>query len=189
MEAQPCPLCGQPLKNCLYFKKFKKKISKYNYLYKLRYNDRLGFCSSGIILYYIDGSKIKIFMINEIKFNFPGGKREWYYDKQKNEYDMERYDQTALREFIEEVSKIYSIDSLNLIIEYIKKSFDFQIWIANNKMVYNIIKIPKHLAPSSNKYASWFDINELISNNFDGVFEFCKEVINIMDYLNFKKYL
>jgi hypothetical protein len=56
-------------------------------------------------------------------------------------------------------------------------------------MVYNIIKIPKHLAPSSNKYASWFDINELISNNFDGVFEFCKEVINIMDYLNFKKYL
>lgn len=190
-----CPFCDEyyyhRLKECLIFIEYKKLVSKKNYFsYDLKFNDRLGFCSSSILLYYKKNNNINIFMIkeerrNELKFNFPGGKREWHFNKRINEYYMEGYKQTALREFIEELKNIYDLNSLNLIIEYIKEFIHKNnrvLWIANNKMVYNIIEIPEILKLSSNDKAKWFEVNYLINNNFNNIFDFCKRAIIHIKY-------
>lgn len=92
---------------------------------------------------------------------------------------MESYIQTALREFIEELNKIYSLNTLYLLTKYIKEFIysNNVLWIANNKMVINIIQIPENLALLNNTNATWFEVNDLINNNFHNVFNFCKETI------------
>jgi len=184
-----CSLCNEnyyhELRECFIFNEYKKKLSTYNYFsYSLKYNDKLGFCSSSILLYYMKNNKMNIFMIkekrnNDLKFNFPGGKREWGFNRKTNNYYMESYIQTALREFTEELNEIYSLNALYLITKYIKEFIHSNnvLWIANNKMVINIIQIPKNLALLNNTNASWFDVNDLINNNFHNVFHFCKETI------------
>lgn len=190
-----CSLCERnydhQLNKCFIFIEYKRLLSRYNYFsYSLKYNDRLGFCSSSILLYYMKNNKMNIFMIkeernNKLKFNFPGGKREWGINRKNNIYYMESYKQTALREFIEELREIYSLNTLYLINKYIKEFIHKNsrvLWIADNKMVYNIIEIPENLALSNNNNAAWFEVNDLINNNFINIFDFSKEAIIELKY-------
>ena len=69
-----CSLCERdydhPLNKCFIFIEYKRLLSRYNYFsYSLKYNDRLGFCSSSILLYYMKNNKMNIFMIKEERNN------------------------------------------------------------------------------------------------------------------------
>lgn len=191
MRIFDCPLCKKKnkhiLRKCYNFYKFKNLISQNNYFSdKLLVNDELGFCSAGIILYYYHENKIYLLMLtelrkNDLKLNFIGGGREGYYNKKTNKYYMETSKQTIKNELVEELSEIYSMESIKLLREYIiRKLFHKKytlMWISNNKMVYYIIQIPIHLKLLNNDKACWIELSDLYNNKLENVHDYTKEVV------------
>jgi hypothetical protein len=201
MRIFDCPLCKNKnnnkhvLRKCFNFYKFKNLLTQHNYYSdKLFSNDELGFCSVGIILYYYDNNKIYLLMLKEmrkgfLKLNFIGGGREGYYNKRTNKYYMETSKQTIINELTEELSEIYSMESIKFIREYIiRKLFHKKyklLWIGNNKMVYYIIQIPIHLKLLNNDKACWVELDDLYNNKFNDVHNYTKEVVtNIFSYFS-----
>ncbi len=144
------------LRKCEKFQVYKLNLTKENYIgLRLNLADSIGFCSAGIIPWFIDNKgKINLLGLYEtressIKINFIGGGREGNISNHKKLVKMETPKQTAINEFIEEMGQMISLQSLNPVKEYLIRMLHNNkykvMWIGKSKMVYYLVHMPQSL--------------------------------------------
>lgn len=175
-----CPYCGRTgIKsfsdcNCRKFKMYKRNISQNYYFSKiLKINDESGFCSAGILPYFIDtdGTIFVLFLMqkrhNKDALNFAGGKRDSQLfstlDENHSPHTIivpETSIQTAKREFIEEVGELIHPDDRSLLDEVNCAKLDKVFWTGKNKMAiyllevkFNLCELKKHVDPEKTSEA------------------------------------
>ena len=184
MRLMECPLCynlssekssnSHILRKCNKFQQYKQNIRQDNYISsRLDLLESNGFCSSGIIPWFLDSSgQINMLGLYEtrdstIKINFIGGGREGNVSRISKLVQMEKPKQTALCEFSEEMGQmVESHELLNQIREYLVRKLrlnKFQVmWVGKSKMVYYLVQVPRSLADNlpgkifSNKLAQTY---------------------------------
>lgn len=154
LRIRKCPYCNsypytQSIRECKcgVFNKYKQKINRYFYISNsLRPEDEQGFCSSGIIPYFIDRDGtvfillLEQFRKNSLGLNFAGGRRESYPDNDgilKPETSV----QTAKCEFIEEVGCLISNNDVQLLNEIQQSNLNKVLWTGKNKMALFFVKV------------------------------------------------
>lgn len=157
LRERKCPYCNssntdnytQSIRECKcgIFNKYKQKINKNFYISdSLRTEDEQGFCSAGIIPYFLDNDGtvfillLQQFRRNKLGLNFAGGKRESYPDN-NGILNLETSIQTAKCEFIEEVSCLINDRDTQLLNEIQESNLNKVFWTGKNKMALFFVKI------------------------------------------------
>ena len=220
MRVFECPLCykissgksssSHILRKCTKFQNYKQNLTKTNYIgSKLNLSDSIGFCSAGIIPWFVDSlGAIHLLGLYEtrdstIKINFVGGGREGNMSRLKQSVRMETPTQTALGEFSEEMGQmVESPELLNSIRECLIRKLRLNkyktMWISSSKMVYYLVQVPKFISneipgklfneKQAQSYCKtvgfeWFKLNELtnVNNKYNQVHEFTKPIVKLLE--------
>jgi hypothetical protein len=159
LRVRKCPYCNtyppytQSIRECKCgtFNKYKQKINRNFYISdSLRPEDEQGFCSAGIIPYFLDRDGtvfillLEQFRTTNLGLNFAGGRRESYPDN-NGILNPETSVQTAKCEFIEEVSCLINDKDIQLLNEIQESNLTKVLWTGKNKMALFFLKVKFNL--------------------------------------------